>query len=115
MRFWLKCLVLLSAVSVLGCGTDAQEVTPPEVTAKESVIKGLEGLIETGQGGSEIGLMMQEVDKLHSLDPELAKELANELQNMMSSPSPEGIKSKAAELLEKVKALDTGGAAESGG
>lgn len=110
MRFWLKCLVLLSAVPLLGCGTDAVEVTPPEVTAKAAVIKALEGIVESGQGGSELGAALQEVDKLHSVDPELTKEIVDELTKMMSGTSQVDVKAKAQELLDKVKALPTEGA-----
>lgn len=114
MRFWLKCLVLLSAAPVLGCGSDAQSVTPPEVTAKRAVIQALEQIVESGQGGSEMGAALQEVDKLHSLDPDLAKEITDELTKMMGGSSQVDVKAKAQELLDKVKALpDT--AAESGG
>jgi DNA-directed RNA polymerase subunit F len=101
---------LVSAAPLLGCGTDAQQVTPPEVTAKESVIKALEGIVDSGQGGSELGAALQEVDKLHSVDPELTKEIVDELTKMMSSSSPTDIKAKAQELLEKVKALPVEGA-----
>jgi DNA-directed RNA polymerase subunit F len=110
MRFWLKCLVLLAAVPLLGCGSDAQQVTPPEVTAKEAVIKALEGLVESGQGGSEMGAALQEVDKLHSVDPELTKEIVDELTKMMSGTTQVDIKVKAQELLDKVKALPAEGA-----
>ncbi len=108
MRFWLKGLVLLPMLAIVGCGTDAKEVTPPSVTAKEAVMAGLAGIVESGQGGSEIGAMMNEVEKLRPEAPELADELVKELTNMMSSTSQVDIKAKAQELYDKVKALPVG-------
>lgn len=109
---WAKVLTLaICAALLVGCGgTGAESVKPPDLTPKEKIKEVLEGLIETGQGGSEIGVIMQEVEPLKETDPALASELEEAARTMMSSGmSGSQLKNKAQELLDKLEGSSGGG------
>ena len=104
--FWLRMLVLASFVGLIGCGggLETKNVKPPDVTVKEKIINMLEGIAETGQGGSEVGGVMQELEKLKETDPALAEELMQDADSMMSTRiSSSQLKSKAQDMIDKLE------------
>ena len=108
MKLAFRFLALVLVASVLGCegGSDPQDVTPPEITARDAVIAALEGIIkEGGAGGSEVGAVMEDIGKIQALDPALAKELEDAFMKMMSGTQGFDMRAKAQELLPKVQAL----------
>ena len=108
---WLRMLVLLCVAALTGCfGDDTQQVKPPEVSPKDAVKAALEDVAESGQGGSALGGIMQELSKLEESDPQLAQELRKETQTMMSSSmSPDQVKQKAKEMIKKLEGGGSGG------
>ncbi len=103
---WLKIAVFSCFVALIGCGDDSQEVTPPSTTAKESVKAALQNIVDSGQGGSEIGAIMEELKKLEESDPKLAAELMTDAESFMSTQlSSDQLKEKAKEMIKK---LDSG-------
>ena len=99
---WLRTFVLVGFAAFIGCGDVSQDVTPPDTTAKERVKAALENVVESGQGGSEIGAIMEELKGLKESDPALAEELTQDAQSFMStSLSSDQIKQKAKDMLKK--------------
>lgn len=97
--------VLLLALVGCGSGIKEERVTPPTVTPKEAIQKTLTSVAETGQVGSEIGAVMQQVEALKGSDAALAETLQKGLSELMSmGGNPEGAKQKAKELLGKLTA-----------
>lgn len=112
---WLRLMLVFAVAAVLaGCGPRAQSVKPPEVSAKEAVTKALEGIAQSGQGGSEIGTIMQDLDRMKATDPQLAEALIEDANQMMSMSNPAQIKAKAQEMLGKLGAGGGGGQQEGG-
>jgi hypothetical protein len=105
---WYRLVILVAIVAVVGCDK-AQKVTPPSVSFKESAKKALEGIVETGEGGSEIGAIQQELAKLGQTDKALADELINDANDLMSMQlGPEERKAKAKEMIKKLDGLGGG-------
>jgi hypothetical protein len=105
---WIRLVILFAMVALIGCDKGTK-VTPPTTTAKESVKKALEGLVKSGQGGSEIGAIQQHLKKLQETDKALADELAKDAADLMSTKnSSDDIKTKAQAMIKK---LDGGGGA----
>jgi hypothetical protein len=105
---WMGLLVLLATVVMIGCGPKSETVTAPEVAPRDAVRQALEGLAESGQGGSEIGAIMADLDKLAAEDPALAESLKADANAMMTM-SGEQVQAKAKEMLKK---LEGGGSSE---
>jgi hypothetical protein len=102
--------VLVCFAALIGCGDQSQDVKPPDVTAKERVKQALENVVETGQGGSEIGAIMNELEGLKESDPALAEELMEDAQSFMSTQlSSDQLKQKAKDMLKKLEAGGAGG------
>jgi len=100
-----RMLVPVLLLALVGCGGSIKEekVTPPTVTSKEAIQKALTPIAESGQVGSEIGAVMQDVQALKASDAALAETLQKGLNELMSmSGNPEGAKKKARELLVKL-------------
>ena len=57
------------------------------------------GLVETGQIGSEIGVMMQALDQMKATDAAKAEALREKANQLMSLPNPQAVKAKAKEML----------------
>jgi hypothetical protein len=107
--FWIRVITLLGIVAVLGCGSKDERVTPPTVSAKESVKKALEGLVASGKGGSEIMTIQTEIRKLKETDPALAEELIRDSNGLMSTTlGRDDIKVKAQEMLKKLEGVKGG-------
>lgn len=105
---WIRLVILFAMVALIGCDKGTK-VTPPTTTAKESVKKALEGLVKSGQGGSEIGAIQQHLKKLQDTDKALADELAKDAADLMSTKnSSDDIKTKAQAMIKK---LEGGGGA----
>ena len=107
---WLKCVLLGALVVFVSCKTDtSQSVTPPDETAKEAVKKALEGIAETGVGGSEIGLVQIELEKLKKTNPTLADDLMEDASALMSTAlSADQVKAKAKAMLKKLEGIKEG-------
>jgi hypothetical protein len=102
---WLKFLVLACfAATIIGCTDDTVKVTPPTKSAKESVKAALQNVADTGSGGSEVGAIMNELKKLEPTDPELAKELSADAQELMSTRNTsDQLKQKAKDMIKKLE------------
>ncbi|MFO7904307.1 MAG: hypothetical protein R6U98_16710, partial [Pirellulaceae bacterium] len=93
-------------VALIGCGggLESKRVKPPEMTAKEKIKSMLEGIAEAGRGGSEVGRVMQELERLKETDPALADELMRDAESLMSPRmSSSRLKQKAGEMIEKLE------------
>ena len=102
---WMGFLILLAAVVMIaGCGgPEAQSVKPTEVTPRDAVRQTLEGIAESGQGGSQIGTLLSDIDKLAAEDSALAADLKADAEPMMmGAMSSDAIKAKAQEMLGKL-------------
>lgn len=106
---WTGLLMLAATVVMFGCGPQAESVQEVKVSPRDAVKQALEGIAESGQGGSEIGAMMGELDKLAAEDAALAETLKADAEAMMmGGMSSDQIKAKAKEMLGK---LEGGGGA----
>ena len=102
-------LAVFLLAGVLGCGGSIREesVTPPSITPKEAIKSALEPVAQTGQVGSEIGAVMQQVEALKATDAATAEALEQDVRSLMSMGPGEEAKAKAKEILSK---LEGGGA-----
>ncbi len=100
---WVGFVVLSVVLVLIGCGGPKSEsVDAPKVSARDAIQKALEGIAASGQGGSEIGAMMGEIDKLAAEDAALAKDLKAGAQQLMSMSDSAKVKAKANEMLKKL-------------
>ena len=72
-----------------------------KVSPREAVKKALEGIVESGQGGSEIGAIMEDLKALSEEDAALAESLSADAQAMMGMGGDQ-VKAKAQEMLDKL-------------
>lgn len=105
---WTGLLMLAVTVVMSGCGPQAETVQEVKVSPRDAVKKALEGIAESGQGGSEIGAMMSDLDKLAAEDAALAESLKADANALMGTMDSAQIKAKAKEMLKK---LEGGGGA----
>ena len=104
-------LMVLGAAVLVGCGAKPQfEGGADETSPEETVKTTLEQMVQTGQAGSNIGEMMQALEKMKETDAAKAEALLEDANQLMSSPSSAAIKTKAKEMLDKL----SGGSAGSG-
>jgi hypothetical protein len=107
---WLRTFVLVCFAALIGCGDNTEAVAPPDTTARERVKAALENVAESGQGGSELGAIMEELKGLEESDPALAEELTQDAQSFMSTQlSSDQIKQKAKDMLKKLEQGTAGG------
>jgi hypothetical protein len=105
-------LVLLVAVAIVGCQPGAESVTPPaEKTGADAVRETLEGVVQTGEGGSALGAMMDAIEQMKADDPETAAALEADATEIMGMSDPAKVKAKAQEMLDK---LGSGGTVPEG-
>ena len=102
-----RILVLVSLFLGLGC-THRKENTAvsADKTAKEHMKSMLEGVAETGRGGSELGAVKQELKRLEKTDPELARLLEQDLESLMASAADRPQRKRIAE--EMIETLENG-------
>jgi hypothetical protein len=100
----LKLVLMALLLGTLGCGGEVREeaVTPPSVTPKEAIKSALDQVVQTGQVGSEIGEVMQQIEALKATDAATATALENDARALMSMGSGEAAKTKAKEMLGKL-------------
>ena len=103
---------LLAAVllaGVVGCGGSVrvESVTPPSITPKQAIKSALEPVAQSGQVGSEIGAVMQQIEALKATDAATAAALEEDVRSLMSMGPGEAAKAKAKQILSK---LEGGGA-----
>ena len=107
---WLKGLTLLAVIAMIGgCSDKGQTVKQQSVSPEQSVKAALEDLAKTGQGGSQIGLLMEELGKLKKDKPQLAESLAKDAEKMMSMNSEKQVQALAKEMLKKLATGGSGG------
>ncbi len=99
-----KLLLLALLVGTFGCGTEVREesVTPPSVTPKEAIKSALDQVVQSGQVGSEIGAVMQQIEALKATDAATATALETDARALMSMGSGDAAKAKAKEMLGKL-------------
>jgi len=110
---WKSVLVLIGVAALAGC-EKGEKVTPVTVTGKEYVVQALEGLLKLGQPGSEIGMVVEELNKYKKANPSeaaLCDELIADTEGLMSGGSPEEFKAKVQAMLDKLNGKPAGGAA----
>lgn len=108
---WMRFLILAGVVAVLGClgGNKGERVNAPEVSPKEAVKQKLESIVQTGQGGSAVGAIRKDLEKLRETDPAIAEELTKESSGlMMPGISPDDVKAKAKAMLQKLEGASGG-------
>lgn len=104
-----RVLVVVCVVAILGCGGGGEAVKPPDTTAKDQVKQFLEGVAERGAAGSEMGAIMERLKFLEETEPELAADLRKDAQSIMSQQnSPQQIKQKAKDMLQKLEGAKGG-------
>jgi len=99
---------LLAAVllaGVVGCGGSVrvESVTPPSITPKQAIKSALEPVAQSGQVGSEIGAVMQQIEALKATDAATAAALEADARSLMSMGPGEAAKAKAKQMLSKLE------------
>ena len=99
-----KLMAAVLLAGVLGCGSSIREesVTPPSITPKQAIKSALEPVAQSGQVGSEIGAVMQQIEALKATDAATATALENDARALMSMGSGDAAKAKAKEMLGKL-------------
>lgn len=107
---WLKVLVMFAVLAAIhGCSDKSEAVVEKTYTPTESIRMALEGVAESGQGGSELGAMMADIDKLKETNPQLGESLSETGMKMMSTGDPAQLKSMAKDMLKQLDAGGSGG------
>lgn len=96
-------LVALAAIMLfVGCSAGVQdnpvEVTPSGANAKIA----LEGIAESGQLGSDVMTIEDDIASMKESDPAKAEALQKDLDELKSMGKPADIKKKAKEMVEKL-------------
>jgi DNA-binding FrmR family transcriptional regulator len=86
-----------------GGGIQTESVTPPRVTPKEAIKSALDQVVQSGQVGSEIGAVMQQIEALKATDAAMATALEDDARSLMSLGSGEAAKTKAKQMLSKLQ------------
>lgn len=96
-------LATLGFALLLGCGPKPQfEGGEQETNAEETVKSVLEQIAQTGQMGSDIGLMMQALEEMKATDSAKAEALLKDANDLMSTSGADAVKAKAKKMLEKL-------------
>jgi hypothetical protein len=95
------CAVLMLAVAILGC-RQSTPVAQPQGAPVEGVKSRLEVVAETGQVGSEMILIEEDLKRMQETDPAKAGELLSDLEQLQATVDPERAKSLAKEMLGKL-------------
>lgn len=104
----LRWVMLLSVAMAVGCSQQQSEsVTPVADNPKQDIQSTLESIAKTGQAGSEMGLLMEKINKLSESDPALATSLREDADQLMKLMSEhKDMKAKAQEMLKKLGAQE---------
>lgn len=84
---------------LLGCGPGSTPVEVPQMSPAEEIRRDLQTIVETGQTGSEMVLIEQNIDKLQQADPDKAAQLSTEFQKLQGSNGPQA-QAQAKKMLE---------------
>jgi len=100
-------LLVLVVVFLIGCGGGprSERVDPVSgPSAQQELRTMLERVVETGQGGSELGVVMEKIDALEKEDAALATALRSDADELMSAMgNTAAIQAKAREMLKKLE------------
>jgi len=94
--------LLVSALAVTGCGPSSTPVDVPNPPATAAIKQNLQGAVETGQLGSGMMAIDNEIEKLAATDAAKAAELKKEFAAVKSASSPAQVKAKAKEMMDKL-------------
>ena len=102
---WKTLSASLLVCAFVGCDSaPTGPVAPPserKLANNEEMISMLQSAAERGVAGSEMAGVSQFIDKIEN--QELAKQLKEDLQVLMSATSPSDVKSKAEEMIARLK------------
>lgn len=94
--------LLATVLSVVGCGPSSTPVDVPNPPANAAIKQNLQGAVDTGQLGSEMMAIDNEIEKLATTDPAKAEELKKQFAEVRSASSPAQVKAKAKEMMDKL-------------
>ena len=100
---FLRIVVLLSLVALLGCQPESVSVDQPDaLPAAENAKAMLEGVAETGELGSGAMELRESLEEIKQTDAAKADPLLADLDALESLADPAAIKAKAKEMLDKL-------------
>ncbi len=93
---------MMLAVAFAGCSPQSVPVEAPETTPTEALKRDLRTPAESGELGSEMIAIQDNIEQLKQTDPALAEELSQDLEQMQSAKDPSKVKAIAQEMLTKL-------------
>jgi len=90
---WGICLLALT-----GCGEQPVPVAPPDNTTQ--IRQSLSDIEKTGQLGSGLDLIAEQIDALKESDPEKAAKLEEAFEKLSNSSNPREAKKQATTMIE---------------
>jgi len=94
--------LLAAAVSVSGCEPASTPVEAPSGGVAQLIKQNLQNPAETGQTGSEMMQIEQDLEKLAAEDPAKAETAKKDFAALKAAKSPDQIKAKAKEMMGKL-------------
>lgn len=101
----LKTLMIFAVLGfICGCsgGDHAVKVEPAKVAPTQSLKAGLNDIAQSGELGSGVETLDEEVEKLRATDAAKADELAKEMETLKSLNNPAKIKAQAKKMADSL-------------
>lgn len=104
MAFFRFAVLLLTVSLLAGCDKRpaAIPVTPPKTAPAEEAKAGLKHAAETGQIGSELMMIRENLEKLKSTDAAKGEALLKDLDDLSKASQPDAVKAKAKAMIDKL-------------
>jgi len=90
---------LMVIALVIGCGDGTTEVPVTETSHTDSIRRNLQSVADTGQKGSEMVAIEQDLQALAETDPEKASELSTEFEKLKGASGTQA-KTQAQKMID---------------
>ena len=90
---------MLVIALIVGCGDGTTEVPVTETSRTDSIRRNLQSIADTGQKGSEMVAIEQDIRSLAETDPEKSAELSTEFEKLKGASGTQA-KSQAQKMID---------------
>ncbi len=99
--WFLRCLLLLSVVAVIGCAESGPTPTQNAMPASDQAKSALQSVADTGQVDSGLVIVRDQLESMKATDSAKAEELLKDLDEL-EKLSGDAAKKKATEMIGKL-------------
>lgn len=101
MSMFVRAAILFVVALVIGCGDGTTEVPVTETSNTDSIRRNLQSIADTGQKGSEMVAIEQDIQSLTETDPEKAAELSTEFEKLKAASGTQA-KTQAQKMIDSL-------------